>query len=305
MHVLCVGGSGYLGGALTDLLQQTEHQVFVYDNLTYEDDYLKPVPFVYGDVRERENLIGLLKWADCVVWLAAIVGDGACALNPILSQEVNQDAVKWLSENFDGRIVFISTCSVYGVAEGLLKEDAATNPLSVYAATKLAAEQYLKNKDAIIFRLGTLFGLGDSFSRIRLDLVVNTLVARAVYDGQLTVFGGQQYRPLLHVRDAALAIVDNLETKHRGIYNLHRKNLRIIDLARLIIQQIEVPIDTVSTAFEDTRNYRISSRKAQDMGFKPLLSVSDGITEMKMLLENERIKDINNPRYTNHGFLSL
>src|SRR5438105_3285211 len=137
MKVLIVGGAGYLGGAVTDLLLKTDHEFLVYDALMYEEAYLKPVNFIYGDVRNREELKKHLAHADAVVWLAALVGDGACALNPEISTEINQEAVAWLSQNFDGRIIFMSTCSVYGAQDGVLTEDSPTNPLSVYAATKL------------------------------------------------------------------------------------------------------------------------------------------------------------------------
>lgn len=303
MKVLVVGGAGYVGGALTDLLE--EHDVRVYDNLTYEDFYLKEVPFVYGDVRDRDKLKEQLDWADAVVWLAAIVGDGACALNPVLTKEINEDAVKWMSENFNGRIIFMSTCSVYGARDGELTEDSPTNPLSVYAATKLAAEKYLEGKNAIVFRLGTLFGLGDKYSRVRLDLVVNTLTARALSDGKLTVFGGEQYRPLLHVKDAAVAVRDALTSRHTGIYNLHTKNIKILELAHQVQSYIVCDLEVVETTFEDSRNYKVNSNKARkDLEFYPYMSVGDGIGEIKRLIESGRIKDLNNPRYSNQGFLT-
>jgi nucleoside-diphosphate-sugar epimerase len=231
MNVLVVGGAGYIGGAATDVLQTTNHEIRVYDSLLYEESYRKPVEFVYGDVRDCEPLAKQLEWADAVIWLAALVGDGACAINPQLSVEINQNTVRWLSENYDGRIIFTSTCSVYGAQDGILTEESATEPLSVYASTKLAAEQYLRDKNALVFRLGTLFGVSDLFARLRLDLVVNVLTVRAGLEGELTVFGGEQFRPLMHVRDVAKAIVDYVETECTGTYNLHRQNVRIIDLA--------------------------------------------------------------------------
>lgn len=305
MKILITGGAGYIGGALTDILRDENHEFRVYDSLVYEEAYLKPVDFIRGDVREQEKLKKQLDWADVVVWLAAIVGDGACAINPALTKEINQDSVKWLSENFDGRIIFMSTCSVYGARDGLLDESSPTNPLSVYATTKLEAESYLKNKNAIIFRLGTLFGLGDHYSRIRLDLVVNTLTARAISEGKLTVFGGEQYRPLLHVKDAVQAIVDNLESKHKGVYNLHQDNLTIKRLAEIVEFYIPCKIERVETTFEDSRNYMVSSDKAKDTwGFEAGNSAHTGILELKRLLEEGRIKDLNNKRYNNEGFLN-
>jgi nucleoside-diphosphate-sugar epimerase len=307
MNVLVVGGAGYVGGAVTDLIGKTAHRVRVYDKLLYEESYRKPVEFVYGDVRDAEKLGPQLQWADAVVWLAALVGDPACALHPDVSVEINQESVRMLTEHFDGRILFLSTCSVYGAQDNVLDESSSLKPLSVYAVTKLEAERYLAKKNAIVFRLGTLFGVGDLFSRIRLDLVVNTLTVRAHRAGEIKVFGGEQFRPLLHVRDAAGAIVDNLETSHTGVYNLHRQNVRIIDLAYqvrnhfpdMLIEQTEMP-------FQDTRNYRVSSDKAQNvLGFKPTASIDDGIEDIKTLLDTGRLKDVDNPRYTNQGFLSM
>jgi nucleoside-diphosphate-sugar epimerase len=303
MNVLICGGAGYVGGALTDIL--TGHGIRVYDNLTYEESYQKNIPFIFGDVRDHEKLKEQLDWADVVVWLTAIVGDGACAINHTLTKEVNQDSVKWLSENFDGRIIFMSTCSVYGAQDGMLTEESPANPLSLYAQTKLEAESYLKDKNAIIFRLGTLFGLGDSYSRIRLDLVVNTLTARAIQEGKLIVFGGEQYRPLLHVRDVARMIVKSIDTKHTGIYNLHKTNTTIRDLAEAVRDQIPCEISVVDTTFEDSRNYRVSSLKADAIGFGPEYGIYQGVAELKRLLKDGRIKDLNNKRYSNEGFLNV
>ncbi len=307
MNVLVVGGAGYVGGAVTDLLAATTHRVRVFDALLYEESYRKPVDFVYGDVRDAAALRPHLDWADAVVWLAALVGDPACALHPDVSVEINQETIRSLAASFDGRIVFLSTCSVYGAQDSVLDESSALKPLSVYAVTKLEAERCLAGKNAITFRLGTLFGIGDLFSRIRLDLVVNTLTVRAHRAGGVRVYGGEQYRPLLHVRDAARAIVDNLQTPHAGVFNLHRENVRIIDLARRLREHFpDLRIEQTSMTFEDTRNYRVSSAKAErELGFAPTASVDDGIEEIKRLLDTGRLKDVDNPRYTNQGFLTL
>lgn len=305
MRVLIVGGAGYVGGAVTDLLAETGHEMRVFDALLYEEDYRKRVPFICGDVRDRKKLLACLDWADAVVWLAAIVGDGACALNPDIATEINQVSVEWLAKNYDGRIVFISTCSVYGAQDKELDEESPINPLSVYAATKLAAEKALAGKNAITFRLGTLFGVGDLFSRIRLDLVVNTLVVRAAVDGVIRVFGGDQFRPLLHVRDAARAAIANLETSHTGIFNLNKQNVRIIDLAYQVRNHFpDIEIERTEMKFQDARNYRVNSEKAARVfGFQPGESIDSGIEEVKDLVVNGRIKDVNNPRYTNQLFL--
>ena len=175
--ILIAGGCGYVGGYLTDFLTRNGYDVTVYDYLLYEERFLKEVKFIYGDVRDTEKLSKIINNYDIVIWLAGIVGDGACAVNPELTISVNVDSVKWLVDNFKGKIIFPSTCSVYGVNNDLIDESAIPSPLSLYASTKLEAEKYIIEhcNDYLIFRLGTLFGLGDNHSRLRLDLVVNIL----------------------------------------------------------------------------------------------------------------------------------
>jgi nucleoside-diphosphate-sugar epimerase len=304
-NILVVGGAGYVGGAITDFLKDSHYNVRVYDSILYEESYRKPVDFVYGDVRDAEKLKPQLQWADAVVWLAAIVGDGACQLDPELTVEVNQDSVEWLSKNYDGRIVFLSTCSVYGAQDKELTEESPTSPLSIYAATKLKAESFLHNKNAVCFRLGTLFGVGDLFARIRMDLVVNILTVRAFKDGKIKVFGGDQFRPLLHVKDVARAIGVGLTSEAKGIYNLHRQNVRIIDLAYQVRNHFpDCQIEVTDMPFQDTRNYRVSSKKAQDvLGFTPKYTIDDGIEEVKALVTTGRIKDLDHVRYSNQLFL--
>lgn len=306
-NVLVVGGAGYVGGALTDLLAETSCNLRVFDSLMYEESYRKPVPFFYGDVRDHRTLLPHLQWADAVVWLAALVGDGACGLNPDATTQINYESTKWLAENFDGRIIFMSTCSVYGAQDGLLTEDSSVNPLSHYAVTKLEAESELQRKNALVFRLGTLYGVGDLFSRIRLDLVVNILTVRAFQSNRIRIYGGEQYRPLLHVRDAAHAIMLGLQTEKRGVFNLHESNVRIIDLAGEFRRHFpNLVVDRIERKFEDTRNYRVSSDRARnELGFAPEYCVSAGIEEIHEMLSSRRLRNVDNPRYTNQAYLSL
>lgn len=306
MKVLVTGGAGYIGGALTDILKNSKHNVRVYDSLLYEENYRKDVDFIFGDIRDQSKLLKQLKWADVVVWLAALVGDGACALNPDIAVDINQQSAKWLSENYDGRIIFTSTCSVYGAQEKELDESSPTNPLSVYASTKLAAEDYLKNNNALIFRLGTLFGVGDQFSRIRLDLVVNIMTVKAYKEGELKVFGGEQYRPLLHVKDSARAIFENLEKNETGIFNLNKENIKILDLSQVVKKHFPgLKMQKEKMKFEDSRNYRVKNDKASKiLKFKSIYTIDQGIEEIKQLLTENRIRDVNNERYANHLFLT-
>ena len=307
MKILIVGGAGYVGGVVTDLLIKNKYNVTVYDSLLYEDQYMKDCPFVLGDVRDKSKLKGLLSKFDTVVWIAALVGDGACNIDPKLTNEINFKSVEFLSQNFNGRIVFFSTCSVYGAQNQLLNENSSVNPLSLYASTKLKAENALKNKNAIIFRLGTLFGLSDKFARLRMDLVVNTLTAKAFIENKINVFGGEQYRPLLHVRDAAKAIHESISSKEVGIFNLSLDNFKIIDIANAIkdhFPSLEILIEDIP--FQDTRNYRVDNSKSLNLlNFKADILLLDGIKEIKKLLMETRIKDINNPRYTNQKYLQI
>jgi len=304
VNILVVGGAGYVGGGIVDKLKQT-HNVTVYDSLIYEESYRKDVNFVYGDIRDHDKLLPLLKENDAVIWLAALVGDGACSINPELTFEINSESVKFLANNFDKRVIFLSTCSVYGAQEGLLDESSTINPLSEYASSKVQAEEYLSDSNAIIFRLGTLFGISDEFSRIRLDLVVNILVTKALTEGKLTVFGGEQWRPLLHVIDVANAIAHTIESDITGIFNLHYKNFRIIDIAQAIIEKVpSASIETTPIKFQDARNYQVSSEKLyKESGFKASTNLSKGIEEIYNLISNNRIKNVHHNRYSNQNFL--
>ena len=304
MKILVVGGAGYVGGGIVDTLSK-KNEITVYDSLIYESAYRKDVHFIYGDIRDYKKINSILNNFDAVVWLAALVGDGACSINPTLTHEINSETVKNLVKNFNGKIIFLSTCSVYGAQEGVLDENSEVNPLSEYASSKLIAEKYLEESDAIIFRLGTLFGISDQFSRIRLDLVVNILTTKALVDKKMSVYGGDQWRPLLHVKDVANAIEHNISSNTKGIFNLHYKNFKIIEIAEKIKEKIsDVSIETTPLPFQDARNYQVSSDKLKlETGFEASIELTQGIEEMYNLISSNRIKDINNPRYSNQNFL--
>ena len=306
MKILVVGGAGYVGGGIVDKLVPN-HEVTVYDSLVYETSYRKDVNFIYGDIRDHKKLNSILNNYDSVIWLAALVGDGACSINPSLTQEINAESVKNLTKNYSGRIVFLSTCSVYGAQEGVLSEDSSTNPLSEYASSKLIAEKYLEDSNVIIFRLGTLFGISDQYSRIRLDLVVNILVTKALMENKMSVFGGDQWRPLLHVNDVANAIDVTVETQINGIFNLHYQNFKIIEIAEKIQKKITTAeIIKTPMEFQDARNYQVTSDKLlRETGFKPEVNLKTGIDEIYELISKNRIKDISDPRYSNQNFLNL
>jgi nucleoside-diphosphate-sugar epimerase len=304
MKILVVGGAGYVGGALTDLLSKANSLEFtVLDNLLYEDRFLKNVNFIYGDIRDTKRLNQIALDYDTVVWLAALVGDPLCALNKDLTIETNTNSLIRFAEDYKGKIVFMSTCSVYGAQDGLLTEESETNPLSLYAVTKLESEKRLLElkPDSLIFRLGTLFGMSDEFARLRADLVLNVLVMRAVFAGELTVFGGEQYRPLLHVKDVGRAILQGISSNASGIFNLHSENVTIIQLAQRI-KQIDqnITIQVSTQTFQDARNYSVTSEKANKcFSFQTKFDVDYGINEVYKTLIEGRFPRILDETYSN------
>jgi nucleoside-diphosphate-sugar epimerase len=300
MSVLVIGGAGYIGDGITDLLPNCD----IFDNLTYDDRYLKDVTFIYGDVRNLEHLDKIVHNYDTLIVLAGIVGDAACAVNPEFTYDTNVKHVKWLADNYNGKIIYTSTCSVYGMNDNLLNESSPTNPLSIYAETKLEAEQYLLSKkpNSVIFRLGTLFGLSGKYSRPRLDLVVNVLTLRATRGEILHVFGGDQWRPILHVKDVAHAVVHSLLMDvPGGVYNLCRKNVTIKDAANVIRSVIPCSIEYQDIMFEDRRNYKVSDQKILDTGFvyPEHLTVTKGVSEMAKVFKEGRVKNPYNALYHN------
>lgn len=310
MKILVTGGAGYVGGILTDLLtiSPNKYDVTVYDNLLFETRYMKRVNFIYGDIRDTKKLSKIINNYDVVIWLAGMVGDGACAVNPALTTEVNLNSVKWLVNNYKGKIAFPSTCSIYGKNNDLIDEETEANPLSLYAATKLEAEKYIRDNsdNYIIFRLGTLFGLGDTYSRIRLDLVVNILSMRAALGQELTVFGGEQWRPLLHVRDAASAFVYAIDKDITGYYNLSMKNYTMRQLADEIISYIpNSSVKYIDIPFEDMRNYRVNTDKFAKHNWKPDRTVKFGVKDIYELILENRIKNTDDMVYSNAKYIEM
>lgn len=306
MKILITGGAGYVGGYLVDRLISNGENVTVYDSLVYEKQYLKDVKFIWGDIRDREKVRSLLPQYDVVIWLAALVGDGACAIDPWLTQSINEHTVEDAIDHYDGKFIFPSTCSVYGMNNDLIDEAAVPNPLSAYASTKLAAEQYIlkKRENSLVFRLGTLHGLSDQFSRVRFDLVTNVLAMRAAKGQELTVNGGEQWRPLLHVKDVTEAIMHGLYNKISGLYNLHESNMTIKGIADEIAKLYpETKIKYVPMNFEDARNYRVTSQKYRDTGWVPEYTVADGIEEIVRVVKESRISDVWDAVYSNVDYL--
>lgn len=329
-NVLVTGGAGYIGDCVVENLLDAGANVVVVDNLMYGGSYMrrhippntfrKPLnpargagtlTFVGGDITTQRfmDLLRVYKW-DAVVHLAAIVGDGACAAKPELTLSVNEMATKAIAEvckENNIKMVFASTCSVYGANNDMLDEESPTNPLSLYAGTKLAAEKYVKEvPNHKIFRLGTVFGVSTEFARLRCDLVANVLTYKAVSGEALTVFGGDQWRPLIHVRDVgrvfAMAALDDTPP---GTYILSGGNFTIKNVALLIKKLVapDVQVNITDMKFEDQRNYKVSSAKAEKAGYVTQMTLMDGIQEMRDVVVDGRIANVWSPAFHNAEYL--
>jgi nucleoside-diphosphate-sugar epimerase len=320
-RVLVVGGAGYLGSVLCVRLIQKGYLVKVLDNLTYGGSglsYLKRHPsfeFIQGDMRDIHTVVKAVEDVDAVIHLAAIVGDKACDLNPKETIETNYFATKLLAEickySQINRFIFASTCSVYGASSSKrIREDSPTNPVSLYAEMKLRSEDaVLSMKDGcfspVVFRMATLFGVSD---RMRFDLVVNLLTIKAIYEKQINIFGGDQWRPFLHVKDAADAYIKCLESpldKVSGqIFNIgsdafNYKINQIGDLIKIIIPETNVITEKKSI---DKRDYNVCFEKSEKiLDINPVINVQNGIYEIKT--EVERFKDYKDKKYSNSDYL--
>lgn len=305
--VLLVGGAGYIGGLTTDYLIKNGFSVTVYDNLLYENRFLKDVPFIFGDVRDTDKLYRVSQDFDIIVLMAALVGDPACSVDPILTEEINYKAIKDFCEvvSPDKHLIFMSTCSVYGAQNDMLNENSPTNPLSSYASTKLASEKHILDKNGTVFRLGTVFGLGDSYSRIRMDLVVNVLTMKAVREGEVTINGGEQWRPIIAVRDIAEYVTEACKERYSGVFILSKENVIIKELGEKIAKLIpNTKVNYTEISFQDARNYKVDNSKSLKIfKYKPKVTVEDEVIRMIKLFEENRVINPEDKVYHNGAYL--
>ena len=322
-NVLVVGGAGYIGSALVQRLLELGYKVRVLDLLVYGDAAISEFydhPYfalVRGDFRHIDTVVSASKGMDAIVHLGAIVGDSACSIDQDLTVEINLRATRTIAEVGKGfgvqRFVFASTCSVYGASDEILDERSVLSPISLYARTKIESEKMLLSlTDATfaptILRFGTVYGLS---GRPRFDLVVNLLTAKAIQDGEVGIFGGKQWRPLVHVRDVAEAIVTTLQAPPynvRGqVFNVgsEEQNYQIADLGPLIKEMVPTA-RIVTHPQEDNRNYRVRFDKIRNvLNFQPRHTVRDGVQEIIDAFAMGKITDYRDPRYSNFGFLKL
>ncbi len=320
--ILVIGGAGYIGSALLPKLLDAGYQVRLLDLFLFGKEPIAKVlghpnlEIVQADFRHVDKLVEVMRGVDQVIHLGAIVGDPACSLDQELTVEVNLMATRVIAEVAKGsgirRFCFASTCSVYGASDGLLEERSEVNPISLYAQSKLASEKILlhladESFSPVILRFGTVYGLS---GRTRFDLVVNLLTAKAVVDKKITLFGGDQWRPFLHVDDAALALLKAVEAPtdlvHGEIFNVgsFEQNYRLGDAAK-IIQSVIPDAEIVDMGADtDFRNYRVDFSKISKMlGFAPHWTLEAGIRQVLTALRSESVRDYRNAMYSNVKFL--
>ena len=274
---------------------------------------------ITGDICDMKAVARGVRDTHGVIALAAIVGDPACNLDPEETVNLNYQATKILVEacTFYGvrRLVFSSSCSVYGAnSNGLLTERSHLNPVSLYARTRILSESILFDRhgevEPVVLRLATVFGASP---RMRFDLVVNTLTARAVVDGKITIFGGNQWRPHVHCRDAArafvLALAAPADAVAGEVFNVGGSdlNMRILDLGKLVASTVGGGVEVViGDNAQDPRDYRVGFEKIRKtLGYVPERSLEDGIREVADAIRaNRALQSYQDPIYHNVHALS-
>jgi nucleoside-diphosphate-sugar epimerase len=308
--VLITGGAGYLGSVLTEVLLNKGYQVTVLDNLTYKQisvapfSFNKNFKFILGDVRDKLVLEPLIQSHDIIIPLAAIVGMPACKAQPQATIDINykqvQNIVNWASK--DKMILIPNTNSQYGSSTEIITEDSPFQPLSLYAETKCDAEKaVLDSGNGIAMRLATVFGTS---YRMRMDLLVNDFVYKAITDGYLVLFESHFIRNYIHIRDIAntfLFMIENYQECNNNAFNvgLTEANCTKLELANTI-QKYVPDLVIVENNFKqdfDQRNYMVSNAKLESKSWKPEFSLEEGIQELIMgyqLIKNYKDKDFTN-----------
>jgi nucleoside-diphosphate-sugar epimerase len=319
--VLVVGGAGYIGSIVVRMLLKRGFRVRVLDSLVYGASAIEGVlnhprlDFMRGDCRNIQDVVSAMRGAGAVIHLAAIVGDPACDQDHKTAKEINYAATRMMIEIAKGeqvqRFIFASSCSVYGASEQVMDENSQAQPISLYADTKVDSEEALLaavngNFHPTILRFSTIFGLSP---RPRFDLVVNLLTAKAMKENVVTIYNGEQWRPFLHVADAAAAIVDVLEAPVAlvggQIYNVgdSRLNYTLTDVAAKLVRIFPgTRVEHVENS--DRRSYRVSFEKIKGhLGFTCSKTLEDGIYEIKDAFESGKICDYGAALYSNVKYL--
>jgi nucleoside-diphosphate-sugar epimerase len=294
-NILVTGGAGYIGSILVPELLNAGHKVTVLDNFYYKQTSLQHVCYhpnfniVKGDIRIKEVIEPLVKQADIIIPLAAYVGAPLCSQDPVGASTINHDAIIMMLSlmSKEQRILMPTTNSAYGSGDenNFCTEESPLHPISLYAKEKVKVEQALmEHGNAISFRLATVFGMSP---RMRIDLLVNDFTYRAVHDRFIVLFESNFKRNYIHVRDVSRAFqhgIANFDKMKNNIYNvgLSEANISKRELCEHIQKQIPqfVVIDAPVGKDPDQRNYIVSNAKLEATGFKPQVSIDQGISEL-------------------------
>lgn len=285
MNILVTGACGYKGHILVPKLLARGYRVTAYD-IQWFGNYLHPhenLVVIKGDIRNIDSVP--LKGIDCIIHLSSIANDPCGDLNPKLTWEVSALATMQLADKAKRygikRFIYASSGSVYGIKDELdVTEDLELKPISEYNKTKMVAERVvLSYQDCMVVQIVRPATVCGYSPRMRLDVSVNLLTMQALSNGKITVFGGSQVRPNIHIddiTDAYLHLLDNPSAA--GIYNAGFENISILDIAKLVTKYLPVEIEV--TTSDDPRSYRINSDKIQSTGFKPRKTVENAICEI-------------------------
>lgn len=296
MKVFVTGACGYKGSVLVPKLLRAGHQVVAFD-IQWFGNFLTPHPdltVVKGDVRNPEevNLDGV----DAIIHLSSVANDPCGDLDPKLTWEISCLATMQLADRAKRkgikRFIYASSGSVYGVKdEPQVTEDLELLPISEYNKTKMCGERIVLSYDrdmvVQIVRPATVCGYSP---RMRLDVSVNMLTMQAMKNGKITVFGGDQTRPNIHmddITDLYLFLLDHPE--HTGVYNAGFENISILDIAKMVSKH--VPSEIIVTPSNDPRSYRVNSDRLLATGFRPKKTVEDAIKEIVGMSRQGVLKD--------------
>jgi len=323
-RVLVTGGGGYIGSVLVRMLLKEGYKVRILDRFIFGIEPIAEIlndpnlEVVIGDIRNVEDVKKSLKKVDHVVHLAAIVGDPACSVQADVAVETNFLSTIRLArlarDNGIKKFIFASTCSVYGASgDKIIDEKSPTNPVSLYAETKLDAEKELlalldKKPSLTILRFGTAYGLSP---RMRFDLVINYLTKKALIDREIKIFGGEQWRPFVHVHDISRAIMltlgaDDDDILHREIFNVGSdgENYQMKEIGKILRKIIPDTKVEMVEEIKDRRSYRVSFEKIRKkLHYRTTKSIEDGFLEIKQAIETNEVKDPDNPIYYNHKMI--